>query len=67
MTAADCSTVAQGWYYDDNMDPTQLFVCQQTCDWIQDRAAGFDPDKNTVTTEKGDVVSRNRNALKLGF
>ena len=31
----DCSTVAQGWYYDDNVNPTVVYVCPQTCEWIQ--------------------------------
>jgi hypothetical protein len=35
MTPADCSTVAQGWYYDDNTTPTLVNVCPQTCEWIQ--------------------------------
>ncbi len=35
MSLADCSTVAQGWYYDDNTTPTQVLVCPQTCEWIQ--------------------------------
>jgi hypothetical protein len=40
---ADCSTVAHGWYYDDPSDPTMIYVCPQTCDWIQ-----LDPDAKIV-------------------
>jgi len=36
--ASDCANVAQGWYYDDNMNPTMVYVCPQTCEWIQGEA-----------------------------
>jgi hypothetical protein len=31
----DCDDVAHGWYYDDNDDPTMIYVCPQTCEWFQ--------------------------------
>ncbi len=33
----DCANVEHGWYYDDPGNPTKIFVCSQTCDWIQGR------------------------------
>lgn len=30
-----CDEVAEGWYYDDENEPTQILICPQTCDWIQ--------------------------------
>lgn len=35
-SAADCGAVEDGWYYDNNAEPTQIFVCEQTCAWLQD-------------------------------
>ena len=29
---AACAGVPWGWYYDDNMNPTTIFLCPQTCD-----------------------------------
>ncbi len=34
-SAADCSGVTNGWYYDDPNSPTMVLVCPQTCEWIQ--------------------------------
>lgn len=34
-TQADCANVAQGWYYDDPANPTQVLVCPQTCTTVQ--------------------------------
>lgn len=34
-SAADCGSVEHGWYYDDPDAPTMIYVCPQTCDWIQ--------------------------------
>ena len=31
-----CDQVQNGWYYDDESDPTMIYVCPQTCDWIQE-------------------------------
>lgn len=32
---ADCADVEHGWYYDNALQPTQVLVCPQTCEWIQ--------------------------------
>ena len=37
------------------------WVLPKEADWIRDSAASFDPDNNTVTTAKGDVVRKLRN------
>ena len=42
-SATDCGSVTHGWYYDDPLDPTMIYVCPQTCDWIQ-----ADPDAQIV-------------------
>lgn len=34
---AECQNVENGWYYDDAAKPTKIFVCPQTCEWIQGR------------------------------
>ncbi len=31
----ECDDVTHGWYYDDNANPTTIYVCPQTCDWIR--------------------------------
>ncbi len=33
--ADQCSLVSSGWYYDDPLSPTTIFLCPQTCEWIQ--------------------------------
>jgi hypothetical protein len=33
--AADCANFNEGWYYDDNTNPTQIILCPQTCDTVQ--------------------------------
>jgi hypothetical protein len=38
-SAADCGT-EDGWYYDDNKNPTTLFTCPKTCDTFQGDDAG---------------------------
>ena len=30
-----CEDVEHGWYYDNAFNPTMIYVCPQTCDWIQ--------------------------------
>ena len=30
-----CSQVEHAWYYDDPDDPTVIYICPQTCEWIQ--------------------------------
>jgi hypothetical protein len=35
FAASDCGNVAQGWYYDDAVPPTTIYVCPQTCTWIK--------------------------------
>ena len=30
-----CGGVADGWYYDNPVDPTKILLCRQTCDGIQ--------------------------------
>ncbi len=35
-SSAECDNVTHGWYYDDEADPTKIFVCPQTCDWIHE-------------------------------
>lgn len=43
LSAADCSKVTQGWYFDDPQDPKAVLVCPQTCTWIQaDPGASMD-------------------------
>lgn len=37
-SAAECAGVSQGWYYDDQANPTSIIACPQTCETIQ----GFD-------------------------
>jgi hypothetical protein len=37
-SAADCANVENGWYYDNAMQPTEVLVCPQTCNWIQGQA-----------------------------
>ena len=32
---AGCEGVANGWYYDDPIDPAQIFLCPQTCESLQ--------------------------------
>jgi hypothetical protein len=40
---ADCPTDGAGWYYDDNATPTQIILCDVTCDLIsQDITAQVD-------------------------
>jgi hypothetical protein len=34
-SAAECSNVTHGWYYDDPQAPTTVVLCPQTCTWIQ--------------------------------
>jgi hypothetical protein len=31
----DCATAGDGWYYDDNAAPTQIFVCSKTCETLK--------------------------------
>ena len=35
MSADGCSSVTHGWYYDEQDPPTRIYVCPQTCQWIQ--------------------------------
>jgi hypothetical protein len=39
-SAADCATVQNGWYYDDETKPTKILACPQTCTGVQAGAAG---------------------------
>ena len=32
--------VADGWYYDNPDEPTQIFLCPQTCETMQDLKDG---------------------------
>ncbi len=34
---ADCENVEHGWYYDQPSNPSKVYVCEQTCDWIQNQ------------------------------
>lgn len=34
-SAAECATVQNGWYYDDEAKPTQILACPQTCTGVQ--------------------------------
>jgi hypothetical protein len=34
-SSADCANVTDGWYYDNPANPTQILVCNQTCNKIQ--------------------------------
>jgi len=38
-SAADCATVQNGWYYDDEAKPTKILACPQTCTGVQAGAA----------------------------
>jgi len=33
-----CDLVEHGWYYDDPENPTEIFVCPQTCDLFHEAA-----------------------------
>jgi hypothetical protein len=33
---SQCDNVQHGWYYDDSTNPTQILVCDQTCEWLQE-------------------------------
>ena len=35
LSAAQCDQVENAWYYDNPENPTKVFVCPDTCDWIQ--------------------------------
>jgi hypothetical protein len=36
MTPSECSTgTAGGWYYDDNLNPTTITLCSETCAWLR--------------------------------
>lgn len=37
--AADCADVTHGWYYDNPSAPSTVYVCPQTCTWIQGDSA----------------------------
>jgi hypothetical protein len=37
--ASGCDSTG-GWYYDDPNDPTQIILCQATCDYVQGSAEG---------------------------
>ena len=39
-TAADCATVQNGWYYDDEAKPTKILACPQTCTGVQAGMSG---------------------------
>ena len=34
-SAAECSNVVAGWYYDDPAAPTEIVVCPDTCPTLQ--------------------------------
>jgi hypothetical protein len=34
-TLDNCTDVEHGWYYDNPDTPTIIYICPQTCDWIQ--------------------------------
>lgn len=34
-SAGLCGSVEHGWYYDDPSSPGMVYVCPQTCEWIQ--------------------------------
>jgi hypothetical protein len=36
-TKDGCDTAEHAWYYDDPLNPTKIYVCPQTCAWIQDQ------------------------------
>ena len=38
-SAADCSKVTDGWYYDDPANPTIVKVCPSTCTVVQTAAS----------------------------
>ncbi len=33
----ECGNVENAWYYDDPADPSKIYVCSQTCDWMHDQ------------------------------
>ncbi|HVW23829.1 MAG TPA: vWA domain-containing protein [Polyangiaceae bacterium] len=54
MSAADCANFGdQGWYYDDNDNPTKIEVCNSTCATI--KAATGDDGTTTTATPVGDA------------
>lgn len=42
-------------------------VLPKSCDWIRDKAATFDPDNNTVTTEGGDTITYDYLVVAMGI
>jgi hypothetical protein len=38
--AADCMNWPDGWYYDDPVNPTQIFLCPQACEQAQSDSKG---------------------------
>jgi hypothetical protein len=40
MDVADCMNHPEGWYYDDPLNPVQIFLCPQTCTKAQGYAMG---------------------------
>lgn len=38
--ADQCGGVADGWYYDDPLDPQMIVLCPQTCDDVQEQEEG---------------------------
>ena len=35
MSSEDCAHVDHAWYFDDVDNPTTIYVCPQTCEWLQ--------------------------------
>ncbi len=38
-SAADCGSFQNGWYFDDNANPTKVFACPDTCQLVQAKDA----------------------------
>ena len=53
---SDCDDVTHGWFYDDPSSPTTVYVCPQTCTWIQGDSAAQIKIKFGCETELAPVL-----------
>jgi len=51
-----CPLVEHGWYYDNPADPTTIYVCPQTCEWIQGKAGAQIIIKFGCETEEAPII-----------
>lgn len=52
--------------FEQSQEPISKFLPKQ-CDWIKDKAVEFDPENNTVTTSKGDVIKYDFLVVSMGL